>query len=58
LNSGIMLQNPRISNQARRQANPLTLINLVSDQALRFSRGVLPLGSLCGRRFGVDINNR
>jgi hypothetical protein len=30
-----LLQNPRINDQARRQANPLILLNLVSDQALR-----------------------
>ncbi|MDP3673480.1 MAG: hypothetical protein Q8R44_00040 [Novosphingobium sp.] len=33
-NSGSLLQNPRINDQVRRQANLLTPLNLISDQAL------------------------
>jgi hypothetical protein len=35
LNSGSLLQNLRISDLGSRQANPLTPLNLISDQALR-----------------------
>ena len=34
LSSGCLLQNPRINDQAQRQANPLIPLNLISDQAL------------------------
>lgn len=34
------MQNPRINDQARRQANPLMPLNLISDQTLNTRVGV------------------
>jgi hypothetical protein len=34
-----LLQNPRISDQAQRQDNPLIPLNLILDQALIFYAG-------------------